>query len=401
MQKKIKRVQDWLKMHQIDGWLLYDFRRSNLLACRFLEISSTQLLTRRFFYWIPQAGDPLKLISAVEDPLGHLPGKEVKFRSWTELHAALKCIEGCKKVAMEYSPDGATPEISRVDGGTIDLIRKQGCQVVSSGNLLQEFTCVWDAAKWDSHKKAAHVLDTIASEAWEWIKVRLQGGVPVREYEVQQWMLQRMEHYDCVTEHPPICAVNAHSGNPHYEPTAENSSLIREGDWILIDLWCKFKEENAVYADITRVAVAAHKASPKQQEVFTIVQKAQAAALQFVKERYTKQPLHGYEVDRVCRQVIEKAGYGPFFLHRTGHNIDESDHGAGAHLDDLETHDERELLPSSCFSIEPGIYLPEFGVRLEYDVFLHPEGEVIVTGGIQEKIVALANGTGAPFAKTN
>lgn len=371
------------------------------MACRFLEIPSTQLLTRRFFYWIPQAGDPVKLISAVENPLGHLPGNEVKFRTWVELHAALQCIEGCKSVAMEYSPDGATPEISRVDGGTIDLIRKQGCQVVSSGNLLQEFTCVWDAAKWDSHKKAAHVLDTIASETWDWIKTQLQDKVPVREYQVQQWMLQRMKFYDCVTDHPPICAVNAHSGNPHYEPIAENSSLIREGDWILIDLWCKSKQENAVYADITRVGVASNEASPKQQEVFAIVQKAQSAALQFVKERYFKQPLHGYEVDRVCRQVIEKAGYGPFFLHRTGHNIDESDHGPGAHIDDLETHDERELLPSSCFSIEPGIYLPEFGVRLECDVFLHPEGEVIVTGGIQEKIVTLANGADAPFAKTN
>ncbi len=384
---KIQKAQKLLQANQIDGWLLYDFRRSNPLACRFLEIPESVLLTRRFFYWIPKTGEPVKIVSTVENPLESLQGKEFKFRSWQDLETILgEVLKGVATVAMEYSPFCAVPEVSRVDGGTIDLVRQAGPKVVSSGDLLQE---VYDEEKWVLQQEAAGILDQIAEDTWQWIAKHLNDGVT--EYDVQQRMLAKMHENNCITNHPPICAVNEHSSDPHYAPSKENSVKIERGDFILIDLWCKKNAPKATYGDITRVAVASNKPSQRHQEIFDVVKEAQSSALAFVKERYENgKTLFGYEVDRVCRQVIEDAGYGDSFLHRTGHNIDEDDHGPGAHIDDLETHDTRKLLPGTCFSIEPGIYLKgEFGVRLEYDVFLHPEGKVIVTGGIQKEIKIL------------
>lgn len=391
--EKIQKAQKLLQDYQMDGWLLYDFRRSNPLACRFLEIPESTLLTRRFFYWIPKTGEPVKIVSTVENPLIHLPGKELKFRSWQGLELILaELFKGITTIAMEYSPYCAVPEVSKVDGGTIDLVRRAGPNVVSSGDLLQELNAVFDDHKWKLQQEAAQILDHIAENTWQWIAKKLSNGDSISEYDVQQWMLALMEENNCVTNHPPICAVNEHSSDPHYAPSREGSALIKKEDFILIDLWCKKNEPNAVYGDITRVAVAATQPSERHQEIFNYVKAAQDRALAFVKERYESgKPLLGFEVDRVCRKVIEDAGYGEYFVHRTGHNIDEDDHGPGAHIDDLETHDTRKLLPGTCFSIEPGIYLKgEFGVRLEYDVFLHPDGKVIVTGGIQDEIKRLS-----------
>lgn len=388
MKQKIQKAQKLLQDYQMDGWLLYDFRRSNPLACRFLEIPESVLLTRRFFYWIPKTGEPVKIVSTVENPLEALPGKELRFRSWQDLEEILGgLLKGVANAAMEYSPFCAVPEVSRVDGGTVDLVRRAGPEVVSSGDLLQELNAVFDDNKWKLQQEAAEILDRIAEDTWQWIASLLDRGIS--EYDVQQRMLQQMEENNCITNHPPICAVNAHSSDPHYAPSKENSSIIKKGDFILIDLWCKKNVPNATYGDITRVA--SYSPDKKQQEIFDIVKEAQSKALEFVKERYESgKSLFGFEVDQVCRQVIEDAGYGEYFLHRTGHNIDEDDHGPGAHIDDLETHDTRKLLPGTCFSIEPGIYLKgEFGVRLEYDVFLHPDGKVIVTGGIQTEIKRL------------
>ncbi len=388
--KKIKRTQELLQEKGFDGWLLYDFRRSNPLAGRFLEISPGQNLTRRFFYWIPVKGDPVKIFSSVENPLRHLPGKEKVFRSWQELHQVLKeTIQG--KVAMEFSPLGATPEVSRVDGGTIDLVRQCAKEVVSSGDLLQEFTTVWDDAKWQSHQRAAGFLDKLAAETWNFIRASFKGRAAIDEYQVQKFMLDAIEKRGFWTDHAPICAVNAHSADPHYEAPFNGSSKIKPGDFILIDLWCKENRPGATFGDITRMGVAAKKASDKQEEVFQIVKNARNKALDWIEENYkNKKPMRGFQVDRICRDFIDKAGYGNYFVHRTGHNIDETGHGPGAHIDDLETHDERVLLPETCFSIEPGIYLPgEFGVRMECDVFLSPLGKVIVTGGKQEEIESL------------
>lgn len=384
---QIDKIQKLLEGYKIDGWLLYDFKRSNPFVCSLLEISKNTLLTRRFFYWIPMTGEPVKIVSAVENPLKGLPGKEKVFYSWYDLEEILEGIlKDVPRIAMEYSPFAAVPEISKVDGGTIDLVRKFGPEVVSSGNLLQEMTSVWDESKWQSQQEAAQILDAIAENTWIWIEKNLKENITISEYDVQKWMFSQIEENGCTTNHPPICAVNENSADPHYSPDPEKSKIIKGGDWILIDLWCKKNTPGAVYADITRVA--SYKPTKKQLHVFSLVKKAQEKALELVKERYEHNiPIFGFEVDRAARKVIEDSGYSEFFIHRTGHNIDEDDHGPGAHIDDLETHEIRRLLPGTCFSIEPGIYLKgEFGVRLEYDVFLHPCGKVVVTGGIQEEV---------------
>lgn len=382
---KLSETQDLLKQLQLDGWLLYDFRRSNELACQFLEIPADRLLTRRFFYWIPAAGEPLKLVHAIEDQaLQHLSGATSRYRTWQELERALAELLKGKRIAMEVS---ALPAISRVDGGTLDLVRRLGATVTSSAPLIQS---VWDEKKLRSHLAAAEALDAIAEETWDWIARSLNVGRTLTEYEVQQFMLERFVFHECVTDDPPICAVNGHAADPHYGPAKEGSSAIGKGDFILIDLWCRKKGDDTVYADITRVAVAGEPTA-RQKEVFTIVRAAQEAATELVRDRFAKKrPLMGWEVDQAARDVITKAGYGDFFIHRTGHNIDRRDHGPGTHMDNYETHDDRLVRASSCFSIEPGIYLPgEFGVRLEYDLFVHPDGKVQVTGGVQNQIVAL------------
>lgn len=388
--KNLNEIQHNLSQWGLDGWLLYDFRRSNELACQFLVIKPEQLLTRRFFYWIPAKGEPVKIVQAIEGKvLDHLPGEALRYRTWQELEAALaNVLRGSKKVAMEYSPRNALPAISRVDAGTLDLVRSLGVEVVSSANLLQRNL---SEAQIGSHLEAAEALDAIADECWEWIAKNLESGKTLTEYEVQQFILERFALRECVSDDPPICAVNAHSADPHYAPQKEGSSMIRKGDFVLIDLWCRKKGEETVYADITRVAVAAEEATERQREVFSIVKEAQDAATQLVKERFLeKKPLMGWEVDQAARDVIQRAGYGDYFIHRTGHNIAERDHGPGTHMDNYETRDDRLVTLASCFSIEPGIYLPgEFGVRLEYDILVHADGCCEVTGGVQAQIIRL------------
>lgn len=380
----IEKIQTQLKKFGLSGWLLYDFRRSNPLALKLLKIPGDALLSRRLFYWIPAAGTPVKLVSTVENPLLHLPGTEQKFMSWKELDDRLKALlQGQKTVAMEYSPLGRVPEISRVDGGTIDLVRSFGVEVVSSGDLMQELTSVLSAAEYESHLAAAKALDEIAGATWVWIKENLSRGIT--EHDVQTFMLTEMEVRGTQTDHPPICAVNAHSADPHFSP-AKGGASLKSGDFVLIDLWCKKKAPGSIYADITRVGCIG-KPTAKQQEIFSIVRKAQKDAVALLQR---KSPVKGSEVDAACRKTIDEAGYGQYFVHRTGHNIHESDHGPGAHLDSLETCDDRTLLPGTLFSIEPGIYLPgEFGVRLEFDVYLDPNGQVLISGGQQDSIASL------------
>jgi Xaa-Pro dipeptidase len=391
---KLKSVQKALSQEGIEGWLLYDFRRNNDLACNFLEIPHHQLLTRRFFYWIPQQGAPIKIVHAIEQKvLAHLPGEERVYQGWRELEASLAdVLKGAKRVAMEYSPRNAIPYVSKVDGGTIDLIREFGITVVSSANLLQQYSSVLTPDQVETHLAAARVLDQIVSDGWAWIRDALQQNRGITERSVQEFLLQQIALHRCVTSDPPICAVNAHSADPHYTPTKKEETPIRWGDWILLDLWCKQERPHAVYGDITRVAVAAAAPTQEQQKIFAIVKAARDAGTDLVKERFARgEPVMGCEVDQCCRSIIQEAGYGSYFIHRTGHNIGEQDHGSGAHLDHLETEDSRLLLPGTCFSIEPGIYLPgNFGVRLEYDLYVSPSGHVQVTGGIQDAITCLA-----------
>lgn len=390
--QKIKDIQKHLSDNRLDGWLLYDFRRSNDLACEFLEIPSEKLLSRRLFYWIPREGEPVKIVQAIEKHnLDHVPGKVVVYQTWKSLEEALANILGKgMRIAMEYSPRNAIPAISKVDAGTIDLVRDYGVEVVSSGDILQQYTSVWDDHKLKTHLYAAQVVDETVEKAWQYIANALKKKKKIDEYSVQQFILEEFAKRGCVSE-SPLCAVNEHSADPHYCAEETSSSPIHEGDFILIDLSCKKDVPRAVFADITRVGVAAKSPSEKQQTVFEIVKKAQEEGRALVEKRFKAgKPIMGCEVDQCCRKVISDAGYGQYFVHRTGHNLDERIHGNGTHMDSFETNDQRKILPRTCFTIEPGIYLPgEFGVRLEYDVYVHSDGSVQVTGGQQEKIRTL------------
>lgn len=390
---KLIGVQHYLNEQRIDGWLLYDFRNQNDLATRFLEMPSHTMLTRRFFYWIPAKGEPLKIVHAIEaGNLDHLPGERMLYSTWQQLNDCLKkLLQEKKKILMEYSKNNAVPYLSKVDGGTLELVRTFGVEVESSGDLLQRYTSVWSEEKYASHVEAAKVLSYAVDSAWKLVGDKLTKGEAINEYQLQQFILETIRSCGCQTEEPPIVAVNEHSADPHYLPGPERHSSIEKGDFLLIDLYCRNDREDAPYADITRVAVAADKPEKKYKDVFEVVKTAQAEALKLVKNRFkAKEDLRGWEVDRACRKVIDESGYGEYFIHRTGHNLDTQLHGPGANIDDFETRDIRTLLPGTCFTIEPGIYLPgEFGVRLEYDVFLHPSGEVSVNGGIQSEIACL------------
>lgn len=388
MNIKIEKAQQLLSQEGIDGWLLYDFRRSNPLACHFLKIPAEGLLSRRFFYWIPKKGNPIKFVSFVENPLKHLPGETTAYRSWQDLENQLQTLLKNKKIAMEYSPRNAIPAISKVDGGTLELIRSFDATVISSGNLLQQFTSVWDDKKIKMHREVALILNQTVEKTWDWIAQKLESSTFITEWDVQQFVVTELRKADCIFEHPPIAAVNHNSANPHYSPNEENAEQVKKGDFILIDLWAKLNLPEAVYADITRVGIAREKPTNKEEEIFTIVREAQLAAITYIEKRHAVgHAILGCDVDDICRNVIEASGYGSFFVHRTGHNIDEEDHGHGAHIDNLETHDDRMLLVNTCFSIEPGIYLSgEFGVRLECDVLLLENGQVEVTGGLQSEL---------------
>ena len=392
LEKKIQAVQKILAENNTDGWLLYDFHRSNPLACDFLEISPKTMLTRRFCYWIPQKGEPIAVVHLVEPHvLAHAPGKKMMYAAWKLFEAHLKeILQGQNRIAMEYSPRGAIPTASKVDGGMLDLVREQNVKVVSSASFLQNFTCVWTDQQYELHREAAEALDQIAAATWKWIADRLKAGELFTEYTVQQFILGEMKKHKCVMEGAPICGVNQNSANPHYCPEVKGSRSIKKGDFILIDLWCKRDLPQAVYADITRVAMAG-KATARHLEIFQLVRKAQKSATDFVKERIQKKKeVKGCEVDDACRKVISDAGYGEYFTHRTGHNIHTESHGPGANIDGFETLDERVLIPKTCFSIEPGIYLPkEFGVRLEYDIYFHDNHTIEVTGGIEDQLVEL------------
>jgi Xaa-Pro aminopeptidase len=374
-----------MKDDKIDGWLLYDFRRSNSLACDVLKIPPETHLTRRFFYFIPTSGDPVKLVHAVESSvLDHLPGHKRIYLRWQELEAHLKeILKGCKNIAMEFSPNGAIPYVSKVDGGTIDLIRKMGVNVVSSATLLQYETSVLSEEQLNTHLEAADILDHLAADTWKMIRQKIGH---VTELDVQKFIASLIEASGCTMEGMPICAVGANSANPHH---VAGATKIIEGDFVLIDLWCKKKVPGAVYADISRVGVCGTP-TDRQKLVFNLVRAAQKAATDLVQERVrAKKPVRGYEVDQAARQIIEKGGFEQYFTHRTGHNIYTDDHGPGANIDSLETFDDRLIIPNTCFSIEPGIYLPgEFGVRLEYDIY-RSATDIQITGGIQENIKQL------------
>ena len=376
-----------------DGWLLYDFRGLNVLARRVLGLKTDHMLSRRWFYYIPAKGEPKKLVHRIEPrALDAFPGSATQYLRWQELEAGVGgLLAGAKRVAMEYVPRNANPYVSRVDAGTVELVRSFGVEVVPSGDLVQLFEACWDDEQWAMHLEAAVHTRSAYDAAFAFIVERVRQNGSVRETEVQRRILDHFKENGLTCDHAPICAVGPHSGDPHYEPGATVDGVIKEGDFVLIDLWAKLNKPRAVYSDLTWTCFVGKDVPAKYTEVFNIVAAARDAAIAKVRDAFgAGRPLQGWEVDDAARGVIERAGYGPAFCHRLGHSIGQEVHGNGANMDNLETREERRVLPRTCFSVEPGIYLPEFGVRSEVDVFVDRAGKVHVTGGpVQTAIVPL------------
>ncbi len=389
----LTRIQSALRDEGLDGWLLYDFRGLNVLARRILGMADTHMLSRRWFYFIPAQGEPRKLVHRIESAsLDGVPGLKGVYLRWQELEAGVGAlVAGTKRIAMEYVPRNANPYVSRVDAGTIELVRSFGVDIVPSGDLIQRFEACWDDDQWAMHLEAAKHTRSAYDAAFGFIADNVRKKNPIRETTVQKVILDHFEKNGVAADHAPIVAVGPHSGDPHYEPAAGKDAPIVEGDFVLIDLWAKCKKPRAVYSDLTRVAFVGKEVPKKYQDIFAIVAAARDAAIAKVKSAFAaKQPLKGWEVDNACRAVIEKAGYGEYFVHRTGHSIGQEVHGNGANIDGLETRDDRRILPRTCFSVEPGIYLPEFGIRSEVDVFVDANEVVHVTGGEpQTSVLAL------------
>jgi Xaa-Pro aminopeptidase len=386
-------VQTAVRDLGFDGWLLYDFRGLNILARRVVGLPSDAMLSRRWFYFIPASGEPQKLVHRIEPhALDHLPGPQRAYLRWQELEAGVGAlVAGRRRVAMEYVPRNANPYVSRVDAGTVELVRSCGVEVVPSGDLVQRFEACWDDEQWAMHLEAARHTRSAYDAAFAFITERVRGGGSVRETEVQKRILDHFTAHHLVTDHPPICAVGPHSGDPHYEPGAGSDAAIREGDFVLIDLWAKLDRPRSVYSDLTWTCFVGREVPARYEEIFRIVAAARDAAIARVREAFAAgRPLQGWEVDQAARDVIDQAGHGQYFCHRTGHSIGQETHGNGANMDNLETREERRVLPRTCFSVEPGIYLPEFGVRSEVNVFVDGKSQVHVTGGApQERVVPL------------
>jgi Xaa-Pro dipeptidase len=379
----LSAVQTAIREANCDGWLLYDFRGQNLLAQRVAGVMPK--LSRRWFYFVPAGGEPRKLVHAIEPAsLDHLPGKDkTVYRRWQDLEAGVgKLVSGAKRVAMEYSERNANPYIGRVDAGTIELVRSFGCTVVASGDLIQQFEAVWDDDQEKSHFEAAKLCRDAYDVAFDFIASEIKAKGRVMETAVQARIMKHFADSGMTTYSPPIVGVGPHSGDPHFDTGPETDAPIERGSFVLIDLWAKMDRPRTVYADYTRVAYVGATVPEPYTKIFNIVAAARDAGIKCVKDAFAaNRPLQGWEIDNATRAVIEKAGYGDNFTHRTGHNIGQEVHGNGAHIDGLETRDDRRIIRRTCFSIEPGVYLPEFGVRSEVDVYIDAAGKVHVTGG--------------------
>jgi Xaa-Pro dipeptidase len=386
----LQKIQSEIRAQNFDGWLFFDHHLRDPLAYRVLGLPPDSP-TRRWYYMIPAEGQPQGMEHRIEqNKLGDLPGPRIAYSSWTEQVDALRQLTaGMKRVAMQYSPMCAIPYVSMVDGGTIDLIRSLGVEVVSSAELIQTFEARWTPEARDMHFEAGRRVDRVRNQAFALIRERLSNGVSLTEFEVKNFFRERFAREGLVTDHGPIVGVNANASNPHYEPMEDTSSPIQRGDWLLIDHWAKLDQPGAVYYDVTWTAFCGENPSERQRTVFETVRDARDAGIECVQKAIAAgETLCGYQVDDATRGVIQKAGFGEYFTHRTGHSIGTEVHGNGANMDNFENHDVRRVSPFTCFSIEPGIYLPEFGVRNEINMYIG-EGEALVTGEIQREVVLL------------
>ncbi len=387
-------IQQALQQAGLDGWLFYDFHNRDAIAARILKMDTKRFASRRWYYFIPAKGEPQKLVHRIEPwRCDHLPGTKHIYLPWQEQHQLLKKMLGsAKKVAMQYSPNNAIPYVSIVDGGTIELIRSFGIEVVSSADLVGRFEAHLSMEDWESHKLAGRVMQMVKDETFKEVGRRIRAGEEPLEVEIQAFMRQLMKENDMFAEDGPIVAINEHAADPHFEPTAENSHRMKKGDLLLLDLWAKSNKPGSIYYDITWMGFIGEEVPQKMENIFQVICKARDTAVDLVRSRFaSKTPVHGWEVDDACRKVVVDAGYGPYFTHRTGHNIGEEVHGNGVHIDNLETKDERLIIPGTCFSVEPGIYLPEekMGFRTEIDVFVTDEEQVTIEGAVEKKIIPI------------
>ena len=388
----VAAIQQVLTREGLDGWLLYDFHGSNPIAARLAGLmSGAHMTTRRWYYLIPKSGAPRGLVHAIErHNLDALPGDKHVYAGREQLESGLDALlTGTRRVAMEYSPANAIPYLSRVDAGTVEAIRARGVEIVSSGDLVQQFEATWSEAQLASHRKASESLYRIKDRAFEWASSRLKNGTAATEYDLQGQMMTWFADEGLVTDSAPVVAVRGNAGNPHYLPTAEQSSAIVADEVLLLDLWGKRTEPGAVFADITWVGFTGRRAPEPLERAFLAAAGARDAAIALVQQAAAGgRELRGWEVDRAARKVLQDAGFGPHILHRTGHSLGETVHGNGVHLDDYETHDDRRILPGTGFTIEPGLYFDTFGVRTEINMF-RGEHEATVTGPRQTEIVTL------------
>jgi Xaa-Pro aminopeptidase len=379
----IESIQKALQQDKLDGWLFYSFRGSDPIAENILRLDHAKFTTRRWFYFVPATGTPQKIVHAIETgSLDSLPGDKHVYLPWQQLHELLRqALGGAKKIAMQYSPMNAIPYISRVDAGTLELIRSFGVEVVTSADLVQVFEAVWTAEQLETHLYAAKHMRQIVDEIVKEVRRRVTDNVPVNEVEIQNFLLQQYEQRDLMAAHPPIVAINPHSADPHFAPNLEDNLPMKKGDFLLVDMWSKRKVSHAVYDDITWTFFIGESVPAEHQKIFTVVREGRDAAIRALQSRYPSgEVLYGWQIDDEARKSITNAGYGEFFLHRTGHSIHEEVHGNGANIDNLETQDSRRLMARTCFSIEPGVYLKgTFGVRSEVNMYLSDK-EAVVTG---------------------
>ena len=391
----LQAIQAAIREAGFDGWLFYDHHHRDPIAGRILGLDEKAHITRRWYYFVPAAGEPRKLVHRIEQGrLDELPGTKALYSSWQELAAGLEAmLHGATTLAMQYSPNNAIMYVSMVDAGTVEFLRTLGKRIVSSADLVSQFEAVLSEEQVATHGVAQRAIDELLAEGWREIGRRIRPGAgkagAYTEFEHMLWLSEAMRREGLVWDDGPNVSVNANCSDSHYEPTAERSSPIREGDFLLIDIWARLDKPASVYYDITWTGVVGREPTEREQLVFQTVVNARDAAIHTVESAFAEgRTICGFEADDAARAVIQAAGFGEFFTHRTGHNIGTEIHGAGANLDNLETHDVRRLLPNTCFSVEPGIYLPEFGVRSEIDMMTAP-GNAWVTGRIQRELVRI------------
>ena len=388
---RLEDIQAALKEERLDGWLFFDHHFRDPLAYKVLGLPKVRTPTRRWYYLVPVNGEPRALVHRIESGmLDALPGSKTVYSGWhTQVQGLKTLLQGCRRVAMQYSPECAVPYVSMVDGGTIELIRTIGVEIATSANLVQLFEARWSAVQFEMHMEAGRRVDRVRAAAFARIGSALRAGESIDEWQINRFIRAGFEEAGLETDHGPIVAVNAHMSDPHYEPEEQGSARIERGDAVLIDMWAKLKQPEAVYYDITWTGYCGAEVPEKIENVFRVVQGGRDRAIARVESAIAgNQGLRGFEVDDAARSYITSEGYGEFFVHRTGHSIGEEVHGTGANMDNLETHDDRQVISQTCFSIEPGVYLPEFGIRSEVNMFIHP-GKAQVTGEIQREMVRI------------